>query len=53
MPIRQPLLEDMRRRYAAGDTSLAKEILGAEKSLETSRRNLLDLSNQVVSAEVM
>ncbi len=46
-------LEDMRRRYAAGDTSLAKEILGAEKSLETSRRNLLDLSNQVVSAEVM
>lgn len=46
-------LEDMRRRYAAGDTSLAKEILGAEKSLETSRRNLLDISNQVVSAEVM
>ena len=45
-------LEDMRRRYAAGETSLTTEILGAEKSLEASRANLLDLSNQVVSAEV-
>lgn len=46
-------LEDMRRRYAAGETSLAGEILGTEKAMEATRANLLDLSNQVVSAEML
>ena len=44
-------LAEMRGRYAAGDKSLANEILGAEKALEQTRANLLNYSNQVVSAE--
>lgn len=45
-------LESMRRRYAAGETSLASDILDAEKLMEASRGNLIDLSNQVIGAEM-
>ena len=44
-------LEALRRRYASGDHSVASEILKAERSIESDRKSLLDLSNQVVNME--
>lgn len=45
-------LEALRRRYAAGDRSVTPEILKAERRLESDRKSLLELSNQVVSMEM-
>ncbi|MDE6684508.1 MAG: hypothetical protein K2J94_04940, partial [Duncaniella sp.] len=44
-------LEALRRRYASGDHSVASEILKAERRIESDRKSLLDLSNQVVNME--
>lgn len=44
-------LENLRRRYAAGDTSLSEQILEAEKQADRLRLRVRDTANAVISAE--
>ena len=45
-------LEELRRKYAKGDKSLAGEILQREEYVESKAADLRILSNQVVNAEI-
>lgn len=46
-------LEALRQRYAGGDRSVSNDILRQEKELEKQRKDLLQMSNQVVTAETL
>lgn len=45
-------LEELRRKYASGDKSLANEILQREEYIESKAADMRMLSNQVVNSEI-
>ena len=45
-------LEELRRKYASGDKSIANEILQREEYIESKAADMRMLSNQVVNSEI-